>query len=100
MKHITRMVITSVTILNLVACDQDKKKECHWTLEPEPKLVGWTDPGYIPVCARNRENMKQDCKLQATLEYAKEVHGRKFRLADVKKEPGVPHTVTDITFCD
>lgn len=85
----------------LVACDRDGKKQCTWTLEPEPDLKGTTDPGFIPVCARNRTNMKQDCRLQTTLDYAEKVYGRKFRYVDLRVEsPGLPRTIAGIKFCD
>jgi hypothetical protein len=87
--------------LALAACDPDGKKSCAWVLEPEPSLQGKTDPGYIPVCARNRTTMKEDCRLQATLEYAKKVYGRKFRYVDLRVEsPGLPRTISKIEFCD
>lgn len=85
----------------LTACDPDGKKECAWVLEPEPTLDGTTDPGYIPVCARNRKAMKEDCRLQATIDYAKSVYGKKFRYVDMRvASPGLPRTITTIKFCD
>jgi hypothetical protein len=90
----------AVTAL-LVGCDLDGKKQCSWVLEPEPNLKGTTDPGMIPVCARNRTNMKEDCRLQTTLDYAEKVYGRKFRYVDLRVEsPGLPRTVAGIKFCD
>jgi hypothetical protein len=90
-----------VTSLFVVACDPDGKKECQWVLEPEPTLKGTTDEGMIPVCARNRKSMKEDCRLQTTLEYAQQVYGRRFRYVDVRVEsPGLPRTVKAIKFCD
>jgi hypothetical protein len=85
----------------LAGCDPEGKKQCAWVLEPEPKLEGTVDPGYIPVCARNRGTMKEDCRLQAPLDYAKQVYGRKFRYVDMRvASPGLPRTVTEIKFCD
>ena len=85
----------------LAACDPEGKKQCAWVLEPEPNLKGTTDPGFIPVCARNRATMKEDCRLQTTLDYAEKVYGRKFRYTDLRVEsPGLPRTVADIKFCD
>lgn len=87
--------------LLLVACDPEGHKQCAWVLEPEPRLEGRVDPGYIPVCARNRTTMKEDCRLQATLDYAKSVYGRKFRYVDLRvANPGLPRTITTIKFCD
>jgi hypothetical protein len=85
----------------LSACDPDGKKKCEWVLEPEVNLRGTTDPGFIPVCARNRTTQKEDCRLQTTLEYAQKIYGRKFRYVDLRVEsPGLPRTVAGIKFCD
>lgn len=83
------------------ACDREGKKECAWVLEPEPNLKGTTDSGFIPVCARNRTSMKEDCRLQTTIDYAQKVYGRKFRYVDLRTEsPGLPRTIATIKFCD
>jgi hypothetical protein len=88
-------------LLSLTACDPEGKKECAWTLEPEPSLIGKVQEGFIPVCARNRQKMKQDCRLQVKLEYAKENLGKKFRYVDMQVEsPALPRTVSSITFCE
>jgi len=85
----------------LLACDPDGKRQCAWVLEPEPKLIGTTAAGFIPVCARNRTTMKEDCRLQATLDYAKGAYGRKFRYVDMDlKSHGTSRTVDAIEFCD
>ena len=92
---------TFMLVLGLVGCDPDGKNRCAWVLEPEPKLDGQADAGMIPVCARNRENMKEDCRLQTSFDYAKKVYGRKFRLVDVEVESaGLPRTIKTIKFCD
>lgn len=86
---------------SLWSCDQDGKKQCAWVLEPEPNLIGTTDPAMIPVCARNRESFKEDCRMQASLEYAEKVYGRKFRYVDLRvKSTGIPRTIASIRFCD
>lgn len=88
-------------LLSMGACDPDGKKECAWVLEPEPNLKGKVQAGYIPVCARNRMTMKQDCRLQATLEQAKEFYGKKFRYRDLKvKSVALPRTIASLKFCD
>jgi hypothetical protein len=72
-------------------------------LEPEPKLKGTTEPGYIPMCARNRDTMKEDCRLQMTLEDAQAVYGRKFRYVDLRwASPGLPRTISakEMKYCD
>ena len=84
----------------LSACDPEGKKECDWVLEPEPKLIGKTEEGYIPVCARNRKTMKQDCRLQTTLEEAKSYSGKVFRYVDMEIESvALPRTIKTIKFC-
>lgn len=85
----------------LVACDPEGRKNCDWVLEPEPKLIGTTSEGMIPVCARNRQTNKEDCRLQTSLAYAEKVYGRKFRYVDLRVEsPGIPRTIDSIKFCD
>ena len=94
-------LMTSVIFMFLLGCDPEGKKSCDWVIEPEPKLKGSTDPGYIPVCARNRKTMKEDCRLQTTLDYAEKVYERKFRYVDLRVEsPGLPRTIKTIKFCD
>ncbi|MEZ4741669.1 MAG: hypothetical protein R3B45_04355 [Bdellovibrionota bacterium] len=88
-------------LTQVIGCDPEGRKKCVWTLEPEPKNMGMAKDGMIPLCARNRETMKQDCRLQADLEYAKKAYGRKFRYVDLKVESyGIPRTIKSITFCD
>ena len=88
-------------LCTVLGCDPEGQRQCAWTLEPEPKLKGKVQQGYIPVCARNRQTMKQDCRFQATMEQAREALGKKFRYADVKvASPALPRTITSITYCD
>lgn len=85
----------------LFACDPDGKKKCDWTLDPEPSLINKVEFGYIPVCARNLVTKKQDCRLQAKLDYAKQSYGKKFRYVDIEvKSAALPRTITSITFCN
>lgn len=94
-------IIMSIAVAALLlACDPEGKKNCDWVLEAEEKLAGTTEPGMIPVCARNRVTMKEDCRLQTTLDYAKKVQGRRFRYVDLRvKSAGLPRTISDIKFC-
>jgi hypothetical protein len=99
-KPIFFIIFAGTSFLSL-ACDPDGKKSCDWVLEPEPKLKGSSDDGYIPVCARNRTTMKEDCRLQTSLEYAEKAYERKFRYTDLRVESsGLPRTVKSIKFCD
>ena len=89
-------------LLGLVACDPDGKKQCEWYLMPEPQNAEKvTKDGYIPVCARNLSKNKEDCRLQAKLEFAKSVFNKKFRYVDMqlKKNDGFPQTVESLAFC-
>ncbi len=96
-----RPYLFSALLLLLGACDREGKKNCDWVLEPEPTLKHKVQPGFIPVCARNRETMKQDCRLQTTLDRAKAYHNRKFRYANLEVESvGLPRTIKAILFCD
>lgn len=95
-------ILLAMLILPFVAgCDPEGRKDCVWVLEAEETLAGTTSEGFIPVCARNRQTMKQDCRLQTTLDFAKKVQGRTFRYVDLRvASPGIPRTITDIKFCD
>ena len=93
-------VLTAVVGL-LMGCDPEGRKDCAWVLMPEKSLIGQTDAGMIPMCARNLKTNKEDCRLQAPLEYAKQVYGRTFRYVDLRVEsPGLPRTIKTIKFCD
>lgn len=90
-----------ISVINLSSCDPEGKKECEWVLEPEPNLIGKTEKGFIPVCARNRKSMKQDCRLQTSLEKAKSYYGKTFRYVDMEIESvALPRTIKEIKFCD
>ncbi len=96
-----RVAVIGLSCWGLWACDPDGKKQCAWVLEPEPKLIGTTDPSMVPVCARNRESQKEDCRMQSSLEFAEKVYGRKFRYVDLRvKSTGIPRTIATIRFCD
>ena len=59
-----------------------------------------TEASFIPVCARNLESNKQDCRLQAKYDDARKWYQKKFRYVDMKVDsPGLPRTVTTIKFC-
>ena len=94
-------LLTFVTIVGTMSCDPEGKKDCVWTLEPEPKNVKIAQPGMIPLCARNRVTMKQDCRLQAPIEFAKNAWGKTFRYEDMSvKSYGIPRTIASIKFCE
>lgn len=87
----------------LLGCDPEHKKKCEWYLVPDtdPARAGKVGEGYIPVCARNYETNKQDCRLQTTLKFAEKVYQRKFKYIDLKvKNVGIPRTIDEIEMCD
>lgn len=99
MKYLKNIAIIMGSLI-LPGCDPDGKSKCDWVLEPNPENIKRVDEGYVPVCARNRETMKQDCRLQATLELAKSTTGKKFRYNDMKLEKnGLPKTIKSIKYC-
>ena len=94
------LLVTFILICMMISCDPEGKKDCAWFLEPEPKLKNNVVQGYIPVCARNRKTMKQDCRLQTTLDKAKKYYGKVFRYNDMSVESvAIPRTITTIKFC-
>lgn len=85
----------------LWSCDPEGRKKCEWVLEPEPDKLTQADPGFVPLCARNRRTMKQDCRLQAEPEYGRQIVGKKFRYVDmIIASPGNPRTITSVKFCE
>ena len=92
----------SLPILSMMlACDPEGRKECHWVLEPEVRRKQQVEDGFIPLCARNRKTMKQDCLLQATKEQTNKYLGKKFRYVDLRvKSPALPRTIISVRFCD
>ncbi len=87
--------------LSGVACDPFHKDKCEWFLVPEPKHINLVEPGWVSLCARNFVINKERCYLKATLEYAKAVNGKAFRLSTMKvKDSGLyPREVESIKAC-
>lgn len=68
---------------------------------PNVDKIGKTDEGFIPVCARNMVSMKEDCRLQTTLDFAKKIYGKKFKYVDLKvKTFGMPRTIKELKLCE
>lgn len=100
---IYKLILASVVTLGgLSSCDPEGFKDCSWTLEPEPSLIDKiTTLGMVPVCARNREKNKEDCRFQATLEFSKSAWTRKFKYTDIVSDKSkFPRLITNITYCD
>ncbi len=82
------------------SCDNEGKKDCAWVLEPEADQMTRVEAGYIPVCARNRQTMKQDCRLQIKLDLAQKSKGQLFRYTDMAVESvAIPRTIVEIKYC-
>lgn len=83
------------------ACDPYHKDKCEWYLVPEPNHIDLVDPGWVSLCARNYIVNNQRCYLRATLDYAKAVYGKPFRLTSLKvREIGpYPREVDSIKVC-
>jgi hypothetical protein len=88
--------------LLLFGCDPEGKKECQWTLEPEPKLIGTTtEAGMIPVCARNRKTNKEDCRFQTSMDFAKSAWMKKFKYVDIDSDNSrLPRIIKNIKYCN
>jgi hypothetical protein len=102
MVKLVKPLVHALLLFALFSCDPEGKKECQWTLEPEPNLIGTTsEPGMIPVCARNRTKNKQDCRFQAPLDFAKSAYGKKFKYVDVASDNSkMPRVIKNIKYCD
>jgi hypothetical protein len=94
-------VAAALATVFLVACDPEGREKCQWTLEPEPKLIGTTEDGKIPLCARNRVTNHEDCRFQAGLDFAKGAWGKKFRYVDIDADASkAPKVIRTIKYCD
>lgn len=88
--------------LCLTGCEWIHQRKCEWYLMPDETRIGKADEGYIPVCARNLVINKEQCNLQATLEFTEKNYGRKFKSVDMKLdlEGKFPRKILDIKFCE
>ncbi|RYZ52274.1 MAG: hypothetical protein EOP07_19895 [Proteobacteria bacterium] len=87
--------------MSLIACDPTHKDKCEWYLVPEPSQINLVPEGWVSLCARNFVINKQKCYLKSTIEFAKAVNGRTFRLSRLKiDETGpYPREVLKISAC-
>lgn len=94
--------LAMISVVLLAACDPEGKKQCEWTLEPEPKLIGTTtEQGMIPVCARNRTRNKEDCRFQASMDFAKSAWDKKFKYDDIESDnTKMPRIIKSIKYCN
>ena len=97
--HIFMTLLTTLFLLG--GCDQDGINDCHWYLVPEPLNQKQAAAGMVAVCARNYVTNKQRCRLQAKLEFAKKVYGKKFKLTEleIEKSGPFPRTVNSLKPC-
>ena len=99
------MALASVSILAafVAGCDLSHQDRCEWYLmpNPDPEWVAKVDEGFIPVCARNLVINRENCDLQATLEFAEGNYGKKFRYVDIEIDTSgkFPRKVTGISEC-
>ena len=101
MRYLSFVLWASFILGGLAACDREHKKKCEWYLMPDQDRIGKVQEGFIPVCARNFVTNRQDCRLQAKLDFARNVYNKKFRYVDMKIDgPGIPRTVQDIKHCE
>jgi hypothetical protein len=102
-ERMEKLIFLGFGLLSLLAsgCDPEGKKECQWTLEPEVNLIGTTnEPGMIPVCVRNRVTNKQDCRFQASMDFAKSAWMKKFKYVDIDSDNSrMPRIIKNIKFC-
>jgi hypothetical protein len=95
------LCFASILLFLIAGCDPEGRKECEWTLEPEQKLIGTTEEGLIPVCARNRKRNREDCRFQVSMEFAKGAWTRLFRYDDIDSDDSkAPKVIRSIKYCD
>ena len=87
----------------VAACDVSHMDRCEWYLMPNPdqEWISKVDDGFIPVCARNLVINRENCNLQATLEFAESNYGKKFRYHDLELDTSgkFPRKVHGIKEC-
>lgn len=100
-KSFIRFAFFALLTLFMSGCDPYHKNKCAWYLVPEPDHISLVEPGWVSLCARNYQNDKQRCYIKATLEYAKAVNGKPFRLSTMKlREDGpYPREILSIKSC-
>lgn len=75
----------------LVACDPHHKEKCEWYLVPEPAQIDLVPEGWVSLCARNYVINKQKCYLKASIDFAKAVSGKPFKLSRLKVDDKGPY---------
>lgn len=103
-----KIKIAVIAVIGLLAvivtgCDLSHQERCEWYLmpNPDPLWIAKVDEGYIPVCARNLVINRENCDLQATLEFAEGNYGKKFRYIDIEIDTSgkFPRKVSGISEC-
>lgn len=87
-------------IIILLGCDPQRHKKCEWYLVPEPDHIELVAKGWVSLCARNYQNNKQRCFIQAKLDFAEKVYGKAFRFSDLELDKSNPNKVISIKICD
>jgi hypothetical protein len=84
-------------------CDVSHMDRCEWYLMPnsDQEWIAKVDDGFIPVCARNLVINRENCNLQATLEFAESQYGKKFRYTELEVDISgkFPRKVLDLKEC-
>ena len=84
----------------LGSCDPEGRKSCDWYIVPDTDRKPDPQTNLVPVCARNYVTNKQDCRLEAPLDYAKKAYMKRFRYVDLEVvDFGLPRQIKKITFC-
>ena len=96
----TKLLGAMLIAFGISACDPDRHKECEWYLVPEPDHRELVKEGWVSLCARNYENNKQRCYLQAKISYAEKVYGTPFRFTSLKLDKtAFPRKIISIKAC-
>lgn len=100
---IITIAVMGLLMVIVTACDLTHQERCEWYLmpNPDPEWIAKVDEGYIPVCARNLVINRENCDLQATLEFAEGNYGKKFRYVDIEIDTSgkFPRKVSGIAEC-
>jgi hypothetical protein len=91
-----------LTVMGLVSCDPDGKKQCAWFIEYDanrPDRLALE--GYVPVCAKNLKMNKQDCRFDIPADKGVEYYNKYFRYVDVKvTSVALPRIIVSIKTCN
>ena len=90
-------IILLVALATLTSCEYISQRRCEWYLMVDQDNQHLVEPGMISLCLRNFNSNKQKCSLQATIDLAESVDGKKLRASDVVI--GARRTITEAPIC-